>query len=369
MNGIEQSWFSALAERKVAGNYRSLSCAVTGIDFRSNDYLGFAKDNVFLSRLACVIQSNSACLAGATGSRLISGNSEMAGTVETFIAQQHGTGSALLFPSGYKANLALFSCIARRNDTIIVDELIHRSVHDACMLSKATKWKFRHNDLGHLENLLKKSKARTFIAVESLYSMDGNFAPLIEIVALAKRYEAFVIVDEAHATGVFGLGLVHEYGLNDGFIASVVTYGKALGVSGAAILGPQLLKEYLVNFASPFIYSTAMPDVQLLQIREAYLHLSNNKLAGTVLQQNIRRFRAHQVHSISADKSPVQVVRFKSPANLKEACGRLAAEGLLVYAVFSPTVQKGSERLRICLHEFNSSEEIDLLGNTISLYL
>lgn len=365
MSVLQQQWLDKLDLRRTQGNYRQLQVRQHGVDFCSNDYLGFARDTTLQQHIASLVAAQPRYLMGSTGSRLISGTSDLCQETETFIAAAHHSEEALIFPSGYKANLALFSCIAGRGDTILVDELIHRSVHDGCALSNALKWKFRHNDLEHLAMLLQKAKGNIFIAVETLYSMDGDYAPMKEILALAKQYNAHVIADEAHAGGVFGKGLIDKYGLQDDILATIVTYGKAFGLQGAAILGCRLLKDYLVNYGAPFIYSTAMPDVQLLSIKAAYEHLDSNKHLSVVLQQNIRSFREHNIPTISAADSPIQIIQFDETLHLKQVSIALKSAGYLVYPVYAPTVKPGSERLRICIHQFNTAQEINLLCNTI----
>lgn len=368
MNTWELRWREALDKRKEDGNFRRLRSVAPGVDFWSNDYLGLSSNVDFQRIILNAATADPGCLTGATGARLISGNSLAAVQADDFIAAAHQVESALLFPSGYKANLALFSCIADRHDTILVDELIHRSVHDGCLMSKAQKWKFRHNDLSHLEDLLKRAKGKVIIAVESLYSMDGDFAPLTAMVNLAWRYGAGMVVDEAHAMGVFGKGLVHAANLQQDVLATVATFGKALGVQGAAVLGSGLLKDYLINFASPFIYSTAMPDIQVLSIRAAYAYLDKHRQPALDLQERIRHFRTYGLSGISREASPIQVVRFASASQLKEATYDLEQAGFRAYALFAPTVSAGAERLRICVHTFNSNQQIEELCATINQY-
>lgn len=368
MKAIQLQWHKALSEREAEGRLRKLKLPGNGIDFWSNDYLGLSANSDFQHILSAAVRHNPRYLTGATGSRLISGNSLAVTQVEEFIAAEHHVESALLFPSGYKANLALLSCIVGRQDTILVDELVHRSVYDGCLMSKAAKWKFRHNDPEHLKSLLKKAKGHVIIVVESLYSMDGDFAPLTAIAGLAKKFGAGLVVDEAHAIGVFGKGLVHAAQLQQEVLATVVTYGKAMGVQGAAVLGSSVLKVYLVNFASPFIYSTAMPDVQALSIQLAYAYVNNNSEPAQRLQERIRYFRTYIRSAISQAQSPIQVVQFLSAGQLKRAAEALSRHNIHAYAVFAPTVPAGAERLRICLHQFNSNAEIDTLYTIFQEY-
>ena len=326
-----KSWTDALDKRIDEDNLRELKLRNKGVDFISNDYLGMARSVGFNKKLHDIININPHFLQGTTGSRLISGNTQHCEEVEAFLAKVHHVESALLCPSGYLANLALFSSLASRHDTILVDEKIHRSVHDGCMMSLATKKKFRHNDLSHLEDLLKKSVGNIFIAVESLYSMDGDFAPLAEIVALTEKYKAFLIVDEAHAVGIFGKGIVAESQFQDKITATVVTYGKAFGLHSAAILGSEILKSYLVNFASPIIYSTAMPDYQALSIKAAYDFLRNDSSRVNRLFDRIKFFRNQNIKTDSHDKSPIQMIRELNATQLENLKEELKQEQILSY--------------------------------------
>ncbi|SDI97193.1 aminotransferase class I/II-fold pyridoxal phosphate-dependent enzyme [Chryseobacterium jejuense] len=355
----------ALCKREQAGTLRTLKQKVEGVDFYSNDYLGLARSKEFQNILLEKINKNPQLLSGSTGSRLISGNSKVVAFTENFIAEKHQFSSALLFPSGYNANLALFSTLPDRHDTIIVDEQIHRSVHDACTMSNARKLKFKHNDIQHLESILERQTGHCYIAIESLYSMEGDLAPICEIAELAKKYEAALIVDEAHAFGVFGNGLVDQYGLQDRVTANVITYGKALGAHGAAILCNDTVKSYLINFASPFIYTTSAQDFQWMSIKTGYDFLEYHKEFSILLQENIKIFRSHGLESPSSETSPVQSIIIPDNQKLKSLQETLSKEGFLTYAIYSPTVKEGTERLRICLHSFNTETEITRLTEAI----
>ncbi|MGU3375811.1 aminotransferase class I/II-fold pyridoxal phosphate-dependent enzyme [Chryseobacterium sp. M5A1_1a] len=355
----------SLQKRKEEGTLRRLQCRSEGIDFYSNDYLGFARSKELQNILLKKINDNPWLLSGSTGSRLISGNSNIVMDTEDFIAKKHLCASALLFPSGYNANLALFSTLPNRHDTIIVDEQIHRSVHDACKMSNARKIKFKHNDLNDLENVLKKQNEHCYIAIESLYSMEGDLAPIKEIVELAKKYNGEVLVDEAHSFGVFGYGLVEKYGLQDQITASVITYGKALGSHGAAILCNDLVKSYLINFASPFIYTTSAQDFQWMSIKTGYEFMESNQETASKLQKNITIFRSQGLNSPSSEASPIQAILISDNQKLRLLQETLSNEELLTYAIYSPTVKEGTERLRICLHSFNTEEEIIRLTEII----
>lgn len=361
MRSIEQRWHEALMHRTQEGILRTLQTAAGKIDFCSNDYLGVSRSASFRDTLSALAQQHVGALAGSGGSRLICGNSPIKEEVETFIAHTHHTETALLLPSGYMANLTLVSALAKRSDTILIDENIHRSIHDGCRLSLATKWKFSHNDCNHLASLLQKAKGQVFIIVESLYSMEGDFAPLADMIELSEKYQAALIVDEAHAMGVFHWGIVFQHNWQQRVTATVVTYGKAMGCYGAAILGSDLLKKYLVNFAAPLIYSTALTDMQALTIKASYEYIAAWPVLRDQLRQNICCFRQHDLSTVSQEGSPVQVMPFQDPLLLDAVTQKLREDNLMVGAIKSPTVKKGGERIRVGIHAFNTKEQIDQL--------
>lgn len=358
-----------LDQRKIDGTLRVLKPQSEGTDFYSNDYLGFAQNKELQNLLVQQVIDNPYLLSGSTGSRLISGNSSEVITTEKMISGEHHYSDALLFSSGYNANLALFSTLPTRYDTIIVDEKIHRSVHDACKMSHARKLKFKHNNPEDLEQILKRQNGKSYIAIESLYSMGGDFAPIQEIADIAEKYDAYLIVDEAHSFGVFGNGLVDQFQLQKKVLATVITYGKALGSHGAAILSNDVVKSYLINFASPFIYTTSAPDIQWKSIKIGYEFLKKNGFEIIKLQQNIEIFRRQNLKSLSSPKSPIQAILIPDHDRLSRAKQTLSDEGFLIYAVFSPAVQQGTERLRICLHSFNTEKEIIGLTKIIKEFI
>lgn len=365
MNQILNFLQLSLQEREEKGVKRTLRISPKTVDFFSNDYLGFARNKVLHQRILEEYNSQPELLFGSTGARLISGNTTYMREIEQFIAEEHQTEAALLFSSGYTANLALFSALLKRNDVVLVDENIHRSVHDGCRLSFAKKIKFRHNDLQHLESLLQKVGGRCFIAVESLYSMDGDLAPLTDMCGLAKKYGAALIVDEAHAFGVFGYGLVHKLGLQNEVFATVITYGKSMGMNGAVILSNQLVIDYLVNYASPFIYTTAMPHFHVSGLRIGYEFFKENDHFTNKLQENLVYFHSKGIESTAHKQSPVQILKFQTTAQLRVIRDRLEEANLHTFAVFPPTVREGEERLRVCIHAFNTKNEIAQLTEII----
>ncbi|MGQ7856175.1 aminotransferase class I/II-fold pyridoxal phosphate-dependent enzyme [Pedobacter sp. WC2501] len=367
MSKIEQFLSGKLQERRDNLSIRNLSTNIPPVDFCSNDYLGFARSGELKKIIDDTLASMADYLNGAGGSRLLSGNTKFTEETEQFIADFHLTESGLIFNSGYDANVGLLSSIPQRGDTIITDELIHASIIDGCRLSHATRYKFIHNDINDLENKLKLAKGNIFVVVESVYSMDGDIAPLIDVANLCQRYQANLIVDEAHATGVFGAngrGLINQLNLTSKVFARIVTFGKALGVHGAIVLGSKNLRHYLINFARSFIYTTAAPIHNVAAVKSAYQYL--NKIDHQLIHQKIALFRkALKEQKINAldSESAIQGILFSSNEATKLAATTLQSKGFDVRAILSPTVALGKERLRICLHTFNTDEEIISLVN------
>ncbi len=401
MKPIESHLFSILEERKQQSLFRSLRTSKNLIDFCSNDYLGFSQK----------IKQNSEIYSfpsGATGSRLLAGNTQFVEDLEQEIADFHGAEAGLIFNSGYDANVGLLSCLPQKNDVLFTDELIHASMIDGARLSYATRYKFKHNDVENLEDRLEwiedreqnsenkfessleteeiqdkeilivtkspipNPKSPIFIAIESVYSMDGDLANLEAIVNLSEKYGANLIVDEAHATGVFGKngkGLVCELGLEDKVFARVVTFGKALGCHGAIVLGSKNLRNYLINFARSFIYTTAAPMHTHESVRQAYQLLKSPNFSNEKLHYLIYFFKeqAKQVPDLELIESisAIQCIIISGNEKCREVATKLQNAGLDVRPIVSPTVPKGKERLRICLHEFNTEEEILKIFETL----
>jgi 8-amino-7-oxononanoate synthase len=388
---IEQHLLTILEERKRQSLFRSLRTKENLVDFCSNDYLGFSQK----------IKQNSEFYSfpsGATGSRLLAGNTKFVEDLEQEIADFHRAEAGLIFNSGYDANVGLLSCLPQKNDLLFTDELIHASMIDGARLSYATRYKFKHNDIESLENkvqfstdnIVHQSKiqsatnkpfptsniehqtSNTFIAIESVYSMDGDLANLEAIANLSEKYGANLIVDEAHATGVFGKngrGLVSELGLEDKVFARIVTFGKALGCHGAIVLGSKVLRDYLINFARPFIYTTAAPMHTHESVRQAYQLLKSPNFSNEKLHHLIHFFKekAKQVPDLELidSSSAIQCIIIAGNEKCREVAKNLQDVGLDIRPIVSPTVPKGKERLRICLHEFNTEEDILRIFNTL----
>lgn len=357
-----------LNERRSKGLFRSLKQQYPSIDFSSNDYLGFSHSNLLISELREFKDMG----AGSTGSRLISGNSPAFDETEAQIAAFHNAEAALIFNSGYDANVGLLSSVPQKNDLVLSDELIHASIYDGIRLSYARHYKFRHNDLEDLSGLLARHSGKftnIYIAVESVYSMDGDFAPLRGIVELCHKHGAYLIVDEAHAIGVFGgqgRGLCQQLGIEADCFARVYTYGKAMGCHGAAVLGSSLLRDYLVNFARSFIYTTAMPGHSLQMIAAAYRLLHSTDAIGR-LRDNISYFNEgiKSDEAFIPSESAIHCRIIPGNDKVQAAEEQLAAVDLFAKSIKSPTVKQGEERIRFCLHAFNTKAEIDLLLRTL----
>ncbi len=361
-----------LQSRQQAGNYRKLRPENGLIDFCSNDYLGFARS----SQLAELIQDeiaryNSIIPNGSTGSRLISGNTEYAEDLEKWIADYHDAESGLLFNSGYDANLGLLSSLPQRHDTVIHDELAHASIIDGIRLSNATRYTFKHNHTDSLEQKLKAAKGLIYVVVESVYSMDGDQAPLAAISRLCKQYGAALIVDEAHALGVFGRGLVNQLNLQHDVFARIITFGKALGAHGAVVLSSASVRDYLINFARSFIYTTAAPLHQLAAIKMGYAFLTNADALISDLYRKIELYRRLMDSSFptAQSTSAIQTVIVGGNDATRDAAQILQRKGFDVRPILSPTVAPRTERLRICLHTYNTDEQIIQLTTLLKKYL
>lgn len=377
-----------LHARNKKGLLRKLHLQNNLTDFSSNDYLGFARSpqlknliDAELEILNCKYETK----FGSTGSRLLTGNSAYVEEVEKFIAGYHEAEAGLIFNSGYAANTGLISSVSQKEDMIFYDELSHASIYDGIRLSKAESFPFRHNDVHHLEERLeffrssRNGDSSCFVIVESVYSMDGDFSPLEEIVSLCRKYNANIIVDEAHATGIFGAlgkGRVAELNLvrqdsrgEEKIFARVHTFGKALGCHGAIVLGSEELRNYLINYSRPFIYTTALPVHSFAAIKCAYklLSVSNNDIIKITHLIGVFKNKVEEknIQEFLESSSTIQSVIIKGNENVKNISSAIQKAGFDVRPILSPTVPKGKERIRICLHAFNTEEEIHRLISSI----
>ena len=376
-----------LQKREESNAMRSLPKKQNLVDFSSNDYLGFAKNKTIYDHALQLLLQQGISQNGATGSRLLSGNHSLYHELETYLAQFHNSKSALIFNSGYDANIGFFSAIPQRGDVVFYDEYIHASIRDGIKMGNAKSYKFKHNDLDDLKakiELLVRVKSRmpdtnVYIVTESVFSMDGDSPDLKKLAEFCTKESLYLIVDEAHAAGVFGkngAGKVQELGIEEQLFARIITFGKALGSHGAVILGDEQLIKFLVNYARSFIYSTALPPHSVATITAAYnyLNLSGGKEQAKVLQENISFFKKKlaslqiEKHFIESD-SAIQCCVISGNSMVKSISKKLFIEGFNVKAILSPTVPEGEERLRFCLHNFNTKEEIDGVLQLLKTYL
>lgn len=361
MKNFPASLSQKLEERKASNSLRTLMNADGKIDFFSNDYLG-------VSEMIFASQSSS----GSTGSRLISGNTERTEEIEAELAQFFNQDSALFFNSGYDANLGLFSSVPLKGDTVLYDALIHASIRDGIRMSLASGFSFKHNDIAHLEGKLSRASGTIYVVVESIYSMDGDSAPLLEISALCKKYGAFLIVDEAHSGGIEGdkgRGLVTKHQLDGDVFAKVITFGKAYGSHGALVLGSNELKAYLINYARSLIYTTALPPHAQERIANVVNVVGEMDAERHQLKRNIILFKSSikegKYDFIESDSS-IQSVLIPGNSAAKSIAKRLQDNGFAVKAILYPTVKEGAERIRICIHAFNTEKQISALTQLIN---
>ena len=347
-----------LDDRKNNHSLRQLRQSDGKTDFCSNDYLGIVKNGKLKT-------ADSKLQTGSTGSRLLSGNYAMIEEVEKQIAGFHLSESALLFNSGYDANIGLLSCVPQKGDTILYDQLCHASIRDGIRLSFATAFAFAHNDMDDLLKKLAHATGTLFIVTESVFSMDGDFCPLKELVAIAQKSNAHLIIDEAHATGVvgdMGEGLVQQIEVQDKIFARVHTFGKACGCHGAVILGSKLLHDYMVNFARSFVFSTSLPEHSVALIKASYETFPLMKEERRQLAELIQQFQSADIRFEKLpSETPIQIVVIPGNEEVKKVAILLQEYNLDVRAILYPTVPKGKERLRIVLHAFNTDEEIKKL--------
>ena len=460
MNGMEERFRYQLDRRAADGTLRSLrhGLAVDGggrkppernsprtspaIDFASNDYLGLARcphqlrvvEKSFASRVAKLAASGSPLL-GSTGSRLLSGDTSFAASLEVDLAKAHNRPAALLFNSGYDANLSVLGCSLMPGDVVVMDELCHNSLIMGVRMSRLTcedgaggnVKMFRHNNVDSLAEVMNDivnperngptlgKDGKILIVVESVYSMDGDVAPLERILDIAATQGASVVVDEAHGLGIYGttnaddlvlgsigraegksqastctcsgggtgvlaaLNLEHHPAL----LCSVHTFGKAAGCHGAVVAASRTTVDYLINYGRPFVYSTSPPPHALVTIRCAY-----EAMMGPIGEERRRKvFRLVNLFRLSLDDkakhlglqaalghsslllpspSPIQAVLIQGNRQCIELCARLHSSNFDVYPIRSPTVPKGQERVRIIIHSHNTEEEVERLVDVLT---
>ncbi|GME25836.1 8-amino-7-oxononanoate synthase [Neofusicoccum parvum] len=393
---LEAHFTTLLHRRRTRSLLRRLTTAAPGTaDFSSNDYLSLSTHPAIHAAFLTLLQGGTPGTPtplGSRGSRLLDGNHPLATQLEPLIARHHRARAGLLFNSGYDANAGLFAALPQPGDVVVHDELIHASVHDGARLSRAgRRVAFAHNDVAALRDVLaglgpevRAGRGRSvFVAVEAVYSMDGDVAPLAEVVAAVEEGlpagNGYVVVDEAHATGVVGeggRGLTCELGLEGRVFARVVTFGKALGGSGAIVLSSPITRDYLINYARSLIYTTALPYPTLASIKATYdfmiaghtepllqsLHSLIHRTHALLLSLSTSHPRLIQLNPLPATPSPIIPIFTPNPRSLAAHCQR---SGYMVRAIVPPTVPAGSERVRVCLHAGNTVAEVERLVGAV----
>ncbi len=368
-----------LKQREQDKAYRVLPSKTNLIDFSSNDYLGFAKNETLYANAFQLLLNRGITQNGATGSRLISGNHALYFELETLLSKLFKTESALVYNSGYDANVGFFSAVPQRGDIIFFDELVHASIRDGILLSNAKSFKFKHNSLSDLEDKVanvvegfsKDFTGEVYVVTESVFSMDGDTVNIDDLINLCTKQNFRLVIDEAHAIGVFGKngeGLAQQSKNHEKVFARIATFGKGMGCHGAAIVGSKRLTDYLVNFSRSFIYTTGLPPHTVGTLISAFKFITSaeGKSSKNRLQENIDFFKEKLEYFklkklFISSNSAIQSCIIPGNTSVKKAALKLQEKGFNIKAILSPTVPKGEERLRFCLHSYNSQEEITLL--------
>ncbi len=359
----------ALAAR---GRLRALTPR-RGLDFSSNDYLGLGASPELADAIAAALARG--VPVGAGGSRLLRGNDPEHEALEAEAAQFFGAETALYMGGGFAANTAIFATLPQRGDLIVHDDLIHASAHDGMRMSKAERVAAAHNDVSAFRERIAAWRAtggngRVWIAIESLYSMEGDTAPIEDFDALARETDAMLVIDEAHATGIFGpegRGLAHALE-GQPHVVSLHTCGKALGVMGALVLAPRTLRDFLVNRARPFIYATGPSPLMAAGVRAALRLSAESGERRERLMERIALFGRdlRDKCGIEPTGTQIQPVIVKSDARSVEVATALQEQGFDVRAVRPPTVPEGTARLRVSLTLNTSADQTKALAAAIA---
>ena len=356
-------WIKEKLQQRIAANVlRTLVDRSDQTDFASNHYLSDDPNG------------------NRSGSRLLTGNSEFKESIEKYIAEYHGAEHSLIFGSGYMANLGLISTLSERNVVFLYDDRIHASIRDGLRLGYGKAYPFEHNDCNDLALKLKKhgekeAVSRIFVVTESVFSMDGDTPDILEMIRICDDHNALLIVDEAHAIGVVGssgAGLISHLCAEKQVFARIVTFGKAFGMHGAAVLGSKALRDLLINFCRPFIYSTAPDDGFYSKIKKAYENRLNDGSTISKLKDNCDYIKslAYELElDIKGDIGAVFSIVCPGNDRVKKLSGELLEKGFDVRAILSPTVPVGAECLRINMHAFNTKTDIKEILTHIKDYV
>jgi glycine C-acetyltransferase/8-amino-7-oxononanoate synthase len=311
---------------------------------------------------------------GSGAARLMSGSLKSHHLLEEEVARLKGTEAALIFGSGYLANIGVIPALVGRHDLILSDRLNHASIYDGCRLSGAKTQRFHHNNLDHLEDLLKKHRGsyqNALIVVESIYSMDGDRAPLKDIAALKKKYDCLFMVDEAHATGLFGAtgaGIIEEDKVVGDVDIAMGTFGKALGSYGAFVAGSRQLVQYLINQARSFIYSTALPPAVIAASLESLHLIKTEPQLRQELHYKVRLFKKYLSEGgFSQNLGPSQIVPIMVGSSEKavDMVSKFKAKQIFTTAVRPPTVPEGSARIRFSITRHHQPHDLQLAAETL----
>lgn len=342
------------------------------INLSSNNYLGLC-DAHALKR--ATIEAVERYGGGAGASRLVCGNMDIHEKLERVTAEFKGSEEALVFNTGYMANIGILQAIAGDGDVIFSDELNHASIIDGCRLSRADVFIYRHRDVKGLETLLSSHKhyRRKIVVTESVFSMDGDIAPLAEIYDLTETYDAILVVDDAHATGVLGKegrGSIEYFGLAEkvkkarGRIIQMGTYGKALGSFGAYVACNREIKDYLINRARSFIYTTALPPPVIASAIAGIREILENRSLVKKLRENISIFRKglrKLGYDVSEDPTPIVPIIPGDVEKVMRFAEGLMGEGIYAVAIRPPTVPEGTGRIRISITAGHSKADIEVV--------
>lgn len=366
-----------LEKRQKNDSLRQLSDKAYAIDFYSNDYLGYARSSKVTEIYNRLSENNHISKHGSTGSRLISGNHGLFKAVEDKAKILFNAEEALFYNSGYDANIGLLSAVLKPKDLVFYDELCHASIRDGLQMVNSKTYKYKHCDYSHLEQLVNRQIERLeyeniYVVTESVFSMDGDTTDIEKLVELKQNYNLHLIIDEAHALGVCGRdfkGLTVDYSTE--IFARIITCGKSLGSHGAFVLGSAELKLFLVNFSRALMYSTGASPGHLQSVLASLTLFESETESKHELQSVIQYFK-NQVLKLDLEskflQSETAIQSFMCSGNtrVKTLAKSLNALGIGIKPILHPTVPKGEERLRICLHSYNTDKEVDLLLKTLS---
>ncbi len=354
-----------LADLDAKGRRRSLRLP-SGIDLSSNDYLGLSGHPDL--RQAAIDALEGGIEIGATGSRLLRGQRNAHAELEALAAKHFNVPATLFFANGFQANYALITTLIGRHDVAIFDALCHASMRDGLHAAHVDTVKVRHNDLDGFETALKKPRrdgAQAWVLVESVYSMDGDIAPVADLLALCERYDALLIVDEAHGTGVFGpTGKGVTEGLPHDRLISLHTCGKALGVAGALVCARADIVDYLINFARPFIFSTAPMPLQAVLVQKA-LQLAAAEPWRRDRLRALQAFVGRRLQNLTVH-SPIVPILIGEDARAVAIAEQLQVRGFDIRAIRPPTVPAGTARLRLSLNANLGEAELSAFADALS---